>query len=334
MRARYQGRFFTMNKRQTPLILVKLAIAASILYWIFHKVDAGRVWGTVRGASVGPVLLGVLLCWLTILIAGWRWHRLLAIFEIQVSLPQLVLIAQIGQFFLMFLPGPAGDDLTRMLYISRFAKGRVGEACSSVLLDRCIGLASILLFSVACIPVQWNLLAAHPQTRWMATAMLLGGVSLALFGTVFLALPAGVSVRFLELFIGWLPEGNLRRELGRMSCLICTNKKSILLVVLVAIGTQLMLCTVYLLAGRAVGIHVSPLVWFSFLPVVLAANAVPVTIAGVGVREYLLVLFLGSLADVPGELALAASLIAFGMMLAICLLGGLVYVVYRPGIGK
>jgi hypothetical protein len=56
----------------------------------------------------------------------------------------------------------------------------------------------------------------------------------------------------------------------------------------------------------------------------------PITFAGLGVREYLLVLFLGVLAQVESERALAASFMAFSMILAVCLFGGLLYIFYRP----
>ena len=64
--------------------------------------------------------------------------------------------------------------------------------------------------------------------------------------------------------------------------------------------------------------------------IALAANALPITVAGFGVREYLLVLFLGVLARVDGERALAASFVTFAMILAVCLLGGMLYIFYRP----
>jgi uncharacterized membrane protein YbhN (UPF0104 family) len=79
-----------------------------------------------------------------------------------------------------------------------------------------------------------------------------------------------------------------------------------------------------------VGIDRPLLVWLTFLPIVFAANALPLTVAGIGVREYLLILFLGVIAGVDSEHALAASLVMFSMMLTICLLGGLLYIFYRP----
>jgi glycosyltransferase 2 family protein len=86
----------------------------------------------------------------------------------------------------------------------------------------------------------------------------------------------------------------------------------------------------FYLAGTSVGLHIPMLAWLGVVPIILAASAVPITIAGIGVREYLLVLFLGVLANINGEKALAASLITFSMMLAVCLAGGIVYIFYRP----
>lgn len=97
-----------------------------------------------------------------------------------------------------------------------------------------------------------------------------------------------------------------------------------------ALLTQILLCFLFYLAGVAVGITVPFFVWPTFVPIVLAANAVPITVAGLGVREYLLVLFLGVIAQVEGERALAASFVAFSMILTVGLLGGLLYIFYRP----
>ncbi len=115
-----------------------------------------------------------------------------------------------------------------------------------------------------------------------------------------------------------------------MTGLLGTNKAAIARVMTAAFGTQLLLCTVYWLAAVAVGVHAPAAIWFTFVPIVNAANAFPITVAGIGVREYLLVLFLGVLANVPKETALAASFLVLGMTLAICLLGGVVYILYRP----
>src|SRR5438552_19209794 len=175
-----------MSKRQTAFLIGKILFAAAVITLICRKVDLSHVWISIRGAQRLPIFLGILLCLCTVVISGWRWQRLLRAFQINVPLRPLICIAQIGQFFVMFLPGPTGDDLTRMLYISRLAPGRVAEACTTVVLDRCIGLASVLLLAVFCIPWQCSVFATASQTHLLAPALVGAGGAVCLCGALFL----------------------------------------------------------------------------------------------------------------------------------------------------
>jgi glycosyltransferase 2 family protein len=264
-----------------------------------------------------------------VVLAGWRWHRWLAIFGIHIPAGPLMCIAQIGQFFMMFLPGPTGDDLTRMLYISRLAPGRVAEACTTVLLDRCMGLASVLVLAVACIPWQWDILSSSSETHWLALIILSAGAVISLVGVVFFWVGHPTHLWF-EKRLRSLPAHSLRDEAARIWGLLCANKRSIAQIGCAALATQLLSCVLFYLAGISVGIRLPLLSWLTFVPIVLAANALPLTIAGLGVREYLLILFLGVTAQVESERALAASFVAFAIILGVSLLGGLLYIFYRP----
>ena len=318
-----------MSKRQTAFLIGKIFFAAAVITLICRKVDLSHVWISIRDAQRLPILLGILLSLGTVVISGWRWQRLLRAFQIDVPLAPLICIAQIGQFFVMFLPGPTGDDLTRMLYISRLAPGRVAEACTTVLLDRCIGLASVLLLAVLCIPWQWNVLATSSQTHWLALALVIAGGVVCLCGVLFF-IAGHPTQQWFEKRLRSLPAHSLRDEITRIWGLLCANKKSLAQVIAAATVSQLLICVLFYLAGFAVGIRMPFLVWLSFLPILLASGALPITVAGFGVREYLLVLFLGVLAQVDSERALAASFVTFGMILAVCLIGGILYIFYRP----
>jgi glycosyltransferase 2 family protein len=322
-----------MKYRRLLFILAKASIAAVILWWLLRRTNLSLIWQDVRGANRQDLVLGVLLVGLTVVIAGWRWQQWLSIFDIRIALARLIAIAQIGQFFLMFLPGPAGDDLTRMLYISRIAKDRIGQACLTVVLDRCAGLASILLLAAACLPVRWKVLASTPQTHFLLLGMMLGGGMLVLFAAVLLLSrkPAGPEATAR---LSSLKSQGLLERMRTIWLLLAAHKPNIIRIGAAAIGTQLVLCLVFAIAGHAIGLTLPISIWLTSIPIVLAANAVPITIAGLGVREYLLVLLLGVTAGVDAERAVATSLIAFSMMLAVCLFGGVVYIIYRPGRGR
>lgn len=319
-----------MKTKRLVFLVLKIAIAVVLMAWLFHKVDVKSVWGRVASAKPLPVLIGLIFCWTGVAIAGLRWHWLLKAFGINVAIRTAVGIAQIGQFFLIFLPGPAGDDVTRILYISRLSQGHIAESSATVLLDRCIGLASILFLAFLCIPFHWALLASSPQTYWMAVGILSGGALVVAVAAVYFLASGRFMLKWISAIFSALPQWKIVGQLLRIFAYIFENKAVIARVAGVAVGTQALLCVVYWLSGCAVGLTVPLHVWLGFVPILLVANALPITIAGIGVREYLLVTFLGVLAGVGEEEALAASFVAFFIMLVICLLGGIVYVFYRP----
>ena len=318
-----------MNAKQAAFLVAKVIIAGAIITWLFHRTDAYLVWLSVRDAHRIPIVVGLILWLVTIVIAGWRWNRLLGILGIHIPVKSLTCVVPIAQFFSVFLPGSTGDDLTRMLYVSRLAPGRVGEACATVLLDRFIGLVSVLLLAAFCIPWQWSIMSSSSQTRWIALGMLGAGAISFLGGAVFF-LAGHPTYRWFEKRLRLQTAHSLRDEAARIWGVLCDNKLLVAKVIGAALITQVIHCGVFYLAGLSVGIHSPLLIWLTFVPIVLASNALPITIAGIGVREYLLVLFLGVIAGVDSERAIATSFVIFAMILIMCLLGGLLYIFYRP----
>ena len=318
-----------MNGKQAAILIGKVILAVAIITWLFHRTDAYLVWLRVRDAHRIPIVVGLILWLVTIVIAGWRWNRLLGILGIHIPVKSLTCVVPIAQFFSVFLPGSTGDDLTRMLYVSRLAPGRVGEACTTVLLDRFIGLVSVLLLAAFCVPWQWSVMSSSSQTRWIALGMLAAGAFTCLGGAVFF-LAGHPTHRWFEKRLRLRPARSLRDEGARIWGMLCDNKLLVAKVIGAAVITQLIHCVVFYLAGLSVGIDTPLLIWPTFVPIILASNALPITIAGIGVREYLLVLFLGVIAGVDSERAIATSFVIFAMILMMCLLGGLLYIFYRP----
>jgi hypothetical protein len=198
-----------------------------------------------------------------------------------------------------------------------------------VLLDRFIGLISVLLLAAFCVPWQWSVMSTSSETRWIALGMLAAGSFACLGGAVFF-LAGHPTHRWFEKRLRLRPAHSLRDEAARIWGILCDNKLLVVKVLGAALITQLIHCVVFYLAGLSVGIHSQLLIWPTFVPIVLAANALPITIAGIGIREYLLVLFLGVIAGVDSERAIATSFVIFSMILIICLMGALLYIFYRP----
>jgi uncharacterized membrane protein YbhN (UPF0104 family) len=105
------------------------------------------------------------------------------------------------------------------------------------------------------------------------------------------------------------------RYLGRPGLMVAS--------VLLGILYQLLCITVILIVAPEFGIDVPLVEWLWIFAVVATAALLPLSIAGLGIREGAFVAVLGLL-QVPSASALALSLTIFATQLATALLGGLI----------
>jgi uncharacterized protein (TIRG00374 family) len=122
-----------------------LVLLAALFY--FRLIDLDEL----RKALGHPGLLALtwVLCVATIPIAGLRWHLLLRSQGLALHLWETMRIVAVGAFFATFLPGSAGGDLVRGVYIYQASHGRRTHALLSIFIDRLIGLTAFVIFGVA-----------------------------------------------------------------------------------------------------------------------------------------------------------------------------------------
>jgi len=91
---------------------------------------------------------------------------------------------------------------------------------------------------------------------------------------------------------------------------------------------QILAYTIFYLHTRTLGLGVPYLYCLAFVPIVSLLEALPISIAGLGVREGGLIFFLGKL-DVPAADAIALSILILTARYGLNLLGGLLYLTRR-----
>jgi len=295
-----------------------------------RRIDLTSVYGILISADPASVASAIFFVSLTVLISAWRWQLLLRAYGVRVHWFRLVLTVHIGQFFTLFLPGPIGDDATRMIYVSKFAAGKVGNAVTSILIDRIVGLASVFIVSALCISINWNALTRQTETKVLAGGMLIASSSFICFLIAFIFLKTNQIGYIISKFIIWLRSSHRNNSVLEIVSIVSDNRRVLTQVLSAALIMQLALCSLFYFSGRAVGIYLPFLSWLGFVPIILAANAIPVTIAGIGVRDYLMVVFIDSLGGGDQTQALAASMIVLLACVFLNLSGGLSYCFYHP----
>lgn len=118
----------------------------------------------------------------TIVLGTLRWRMVLRVHGINLSLGRAAEISLVAHFFNSFLLGSTGGDLMKAFYAARETSNRKTEAVVTVLVDRLIGLLSMLLFAAVMMVPNWALLSGHRRLAALAgivMIMLMGALAVA-----------------------------------------------------------------------------------------------------------------------------------------------------------
>jgi len=261
--------------RQRLVFFAKLVVAAGLLAWL---VSSGRLdLSQLRGIQHTGYLLaaaGALLA--SMVLPVWRWIWLLEVQQLAVGWPAALRMTWLGYFAGLFLPGAAGGDLAKAYAACRNQPAAKMRAVSTILLDRVIGLHSMLVIgSLAGLGI-----AASGCTSGQAT--LIGAVLVfAAAGSIglFLVFCRPTSERVLRL----MPM-RFREALGDSLGLYRLSWKK-----LAGIWFFSGLCNgaavaSYILAAAALGMTAS-VGQVLVVPLVIVANSLPISPGGLGVGE-------------------------------------------------
>ena len=127
--------------------LVKFAVSAALLVFLFSKVDAIRLWNAARHASVTWLAGALALYAVMVLASAWRWGLLLTAQEVRLPFRTLTSSFLVATFFNNFLPSNIGGDVIRIADTAPLARSRT-IAAGVVLLDRGIGLLALVLVTM------------------------------------------------------------------------------------------------------------------------------------------------------------------------------------------
>ena len=295
-----------------------------LLLWQF-PVSLEEIGATLR--SVRPLILAAVLVLLFVqyVVSSAKWRTILLSHDIRLPLPTLVQSYLVGNFFSSFLPSSYMGDLVRVADVGR-ASGRTYESASSVALERLSGLAALsLVGSVASAYIAAEF--AEPMFRLLA--LLFAGIVLLLAGGF---LPGVIEV--FERVARRLPVAAARRAAGKVAGAVRGYRRQpglLLRVMGWSFLFQILAYNIFFLYGRTIGLDLPYLYCFAFVPVIYLLEALPLSVAGIGLRESGLVFFLTRVGFTSSEA------IALGILLVCCrylasLSGGLLYVLRGGGL--
>lgn len=256
----------------------------------------------------GAVLAAVL----AVALSTIRWQQMLRALELPTDLPGLLSHTLAGLFVSNFLPTTVGGDVVRATRLAA-SNGQRRISAASVVLERLTGFIGLPVITLGA-------LAASPELLQLGTASHLAlALSLGPLAALALFLAVAVNPSIGERL-------GARRWLGlamtvHLGLVRLQRHPALAAAVMVAgLAYQLMIVVAAWMAAQALGISVGWIAMLAFMPVVAIAQALPLSIGGLGLREGSLILLLGPL-GVADSQAVALGLVMYGINLAVSLLG-------------
>jgi glycosyltransferase 2 family protein len=305
-------------------VMLRIAVAVALLAFLATKIRNPDDLVPSEHHALTAALLGLALltAFVGIVLSAWRWQRVLLLFDAHVPLRTLTAHYFAGQFVSSALPSTIGGDVLRVSRASATVDSPT-VAFASVVLERLTGFVALPLLVLIGFALEPSLL--DEQHAWVA--LLVAGVTLGILSLVlFVAGHPRIAGRFAghenwTRFIGAVHLGvdRLRREPRQIFPILGT-----------AMTYQISVILSFGLIFRALDLPVPVAAVIAFVPAVAMLQVLPLTFAGLGVREGALVLFLHPL-GVSNAQAFAAGVLWYLTLLVASLPGAPAFAVGHRG---
>jgi uncharacterized protein (TIRG00374 family) len=305
--------------------LARIAVAAGLTAYILWKSDPREVAAAATNLDWRPIGLAVLLVLIDRALMAYRWVALLCTIEADRRPPlgPLMRIFFVSTFVGTFLPASVGGDVVRSYSLARLSVDG-GDAVASVLMDRVIGVASLLLMALVGLTFA-RTLADNPAIVVALAAATV--VCVAALLVVF----SPRAARTLSNAARRLPIAALTRASARVVESVrkyATHSRQLVLVLACSVAVQLLRIAQAYYLGRGLGVDASFAAYVAFIPLILLVMLLPITIAGVGTAQAAFVWFFAQ-AGVPAASAFALSVLFVALGIVGNLPGALLYAIGR-----
>ena len=283
-----------------------VVVTGLLVTYIVWKIDLGRTGHILANARLGYFVASLALMIVSVWPMAWRWQRLLAARGIHEPVSWLTRAYFVGYTVGQVLPTSIGGDASRIFETSRRHPGQGGPIAGTVLLERALGGAATLALAAIGFALALGRYDVGAYL-WVEGAFVVATVVLAV--GLFSRRARRPLARTVPLLRRFRLERPLRavyegihgfREHGRL----------LAGVFLLTLAVQAWRVLAIWLAGKSVGVDLSPRPYYVMGPMLFLVILIPFTINGLAAREAFFVSFLGQL-HVPADAAFATGFLFF-----------------------
>lgn len=315
-----------MNKPKLAFMLrtfVSLSLLA-LLLWLARE-NFAKIWQLLTSTNIAIFAWAFLIFTSTIVFTAARLKIILAAQDTFLSIKDLFCLSLIGYFFTNFMPTSVGGDLVKGYYISKRNNDKM-VAYSSVFIDRVIGLFSFtIMASIALVIMRREI--EHMFIVWAIILLLLSCVLFAL--SIFqknLLNKIGRALGIARL-LQTIKLDSAVKKTYRSLALYVNRKGLIFKTLILSMLAQFATFAAIFFLSKSLSAYLPFGKIFLVMPIVFVLCMLPVTMNGLGLREWSFVFFFS--VNMGKAAAFSLSLLYLAMFLLASLVGGVIYLFWR-----
>ena len=297
--------------------LLKLVLSISLIVLLFYNIDWSHVLNNFNALSGWPVAVTLFVFIIQFPISAWKWKVSLRMHRLDFSFIYLQKILCIGFFFNNFLPSSVGGDAYRIIKtIPR--DGYKSRAVSAVLVERIIGLASLVFFGFL-----GGVIILLNESIFFVKSYVMMSVTGGATGLIFYIL---VKAGVFNIFFARLKEIEKLKILFHNVGHIWRNPNMVYKIILISFLFQILAIIAISVLFDALGVEGGYEKYAFISAVVGLAVVLPLSINGIGIME-------GALAVTAVQLGMGyndAIIVAFTLrilVLPLSLICGIIYLI-------
>jgi glycosyltransferase 2 family protein len=300
----------------------RFAVAVGLTAGVLYYSHPTRILSAASGADWRWLAAALALMLIDRTLMAMRWIDLLVALEPGTRPPVRVVLHVffVSSFVSNFVPS-VGADLYRAHALSRYDV-HLAESTASVLMDRALGVLSVVLVAAAALPFAPSIAGLDSM---IATVAVLFAVCAVAAAVVFSERAADV----VRATARWIPVGLLHRVTDALTDAVrryADHHGEVLRVLVLSIVVQVIRVLQAWCLGLALGLHLPVWTYFVFIPIIVFIMQIPVSINGIGTTQAAFAwAFVPQGAPKAEVFALSVLFLALGILAT--LPGGLLYAV-------
>jgi uncharacterized protein (TIRG00374 family) len=290
-----------------------------------HDVNFTEIFAAIKSAKFLILFFAFLLHFVGLFLSSVRWRVLLKAQNINSELKFLLQSYLAATFFNHFLPSTVGGDSVRT-----FDSWKLGEnkekAFAVVILDRFLGLLTLLIFAIISIIFSPDIANVIPGIHLWMIVLSFGAAVIIWF---MLSPPMNFFKQLKETNNGIVGTiAGLIHKVDIAFSKFSGKKESLIVAFLLSFVLQFNVVLYYYGISYALSLNVTFIDFFLIVPLTIFVTMLPISFNGLGLRENALFLFLAPFGVLQSQ-AIAFAWIEYSMLLVLGVIGGIVYMLRK-----